>query len=133
MQAPQILSGFSTLLIFIPGFELIILGQGPHHMQGALIGLWFMQSFVTNINLTFLTSSLGCYCYTIAAHKYKYRQRIITQYTERQLDRKELLQRDQIGMSYYIESMVVRCRILSVKYIPMYAYTLLNSDTICSA
>ena len=119
LLAPQILSGFSTMLIFISGFEFI-LAQGPRHMQGVLIGLWFMQSFFTNINLTFLTSSLGCYweyyavksgvvfisviCYTIAAYKYKYRQRnelsdvnervIITQYTERRLDRKEQLSKN---------------------------------------
>lgn len=109
----QICSGLSTALILTSGFELI-LAQGPRSMQGLLVGIWFMQSAITTVNTALYSSSLGCHwqyysvmtcliflsllMYSIAAYKYKYRQRnessdvnekvIITQYTERQLARR---------------------------------------------
>ena len=91
-------------------FEFI-LAQGPRTMQGLLIGIWFMCNCIYCVHLTMASSPLGCsweyyavktgvvfisvIIFTIAAYKYKYRQRnelsdvnerlIITEYTERQL------------------------------------------------
>lgn len=43
---PHLLSGVSTILIFIAGFEFV-LAQTPHSMQGLLIWLWFMKYSIT--------------------------------------------------------------------------------------
>ena len=132
----QFLEGISIMLVYTGSLEFI-LAQAPRTMQGILIGLWLMQyCFIWNLN-ELISSYLNCHqnrlvpysavitClalipvigYTIAACRYKYRQRnelsdvnervIITQYTERQLDREELLQKDEIGVSYGIESVAV--------------------------
>lgn len=111
---PQILAGLSTALILTSGFEFI-LAQAPRSMQGLLIGIWFMESAITTINTALNISSIPCHwlyyavivglvclsvlLYSISAYKYNYRQRnekseineriIITQYTERQLNRQE--------------------------------------------
>ena len=81
-------------------------------MQGLLIGIWFINNGIYCVHLTLVSSRYGCYweyyavktgvvfisviVFTIAAYKYKYRQRnelsdvnervIITEYTERQLE-----------------------------------------------
>ena len=115
------------MLVFTGSLEFI-LAQAPRTMQGILIGLWLMQYyFIWNLNELVLSyrnwylhwwvtyAVITCLAlillivYTIAAYKYKYRQRnelsdvnervIITQYTERQLDREDLPQRDKIGIS----------------------------------
>ena len=83
-------------------------------MQRLLIGIWFIYNSIYCLHLTLASSQYGCYweyyavktgvvfisviVYTIAACKYKYRQRnelsdvnervIITEYTERQLEQK---------------------------------------------
>ena len=79
-------------------------------MQGLLIGIWFMHFSIYFLRLTLSNSWLGCHwehyavkssvlisviVYSIAAYKYKHRQRnelsdvnerlIIAEYTERQL------------------------------------------------
>ena len=103
-------------------------------MQGLLIGLWLIGNMVHNINNTILPFSITCsweyyaikaclvllsvIVYTIAAYKYKYRQRnelsdvnervIITQYTEIQLDNEERYERmEGNGLSNDIDSLVV--------------------------
>ena len=84
-------------------------------MRGLLIGFWLMENNLFNINNSLLPYSLNCrweyyavksflvlisvIVYTIAAYKYKYRQRnelsdvnerfIITEYTARQIERVE--------------------------------------------
>ena len=111
MAVPQFFAGVGILLVQFTSFEFI-LAQGPRTMQGLLIGIWYINHSIYCVNLTMASSSLGCYwkfytvktgvvfisviVYTIAAYKYKYRQRnelsdvnervIITEYTERQLD-----------------------------------------------
>ena len=103
----QFLSGISSVVVTVTGFEFI-LAQGPRNMQGLLIGLWLTEGNVFfSINISFcyweyyaiITSLalISVIVYTIAAYKYKYRQRnelsdvneriIITEYTERQLFR----------------------------------------------
>ena len=126
----QILQGISMMLVFIGSLEFI-LAQAPRSMQGLLIGLWLMQYYgiwnfdavilaIINNNNIYTAVKTGfvfisVIIYTIAAYKYKYRQRnelsdvnervIITQYTERQLDRMELLNDDISGQtSVYIIS-----------------------------
>ena len=110
MAVPQFFVGVSILLVHFTTFEFI-LAQGPRIMQGLLIGIWFMHNSIYCVHLTLASSQYGCYweyyavktgvvfisviVYTIAAYKYKYRQRnelsdvnervIITEYTERQL------------------------------------------------
>ena len=110
MAVPQFFVGVSILLVHFTTFEFI-LAQGPRIMQGLLIGIWFMHNSIYCVHLTLTNSQYGCYweyyavktgvvfisviVYTIAAYKYKYRQRnelsdvnervIITEYTERQL------------------------------------------------
>ena len=110
MAAPQFFAGVSIFLVKFVSFEFI-LAQGPRTMQGLLIGIWFMCNCIYCVHLTMASSPLGCsweyyavktgvvfisvIIYTIAAYKYKYRQRnelsdvnerlIITEYTERQL------------------------------------------------
>ena len=110
MAIPQFFSGVSALLVHFTSFEFI-LAQGPRTMQGLLIGIWYINNSIFTIHLTVSNSSLGCeweyyafkttvvfisvIVYTIAAYKYKYRQRnelsdvnervIIAEYTERQL------------------------------------------------
>ena len=39
MILPQFLSGISSIVVTVTGFEFI-LAQGPRNMQGLLIGLW---------------------------------------------------------------------------------------------
>ena len=111
MAVPQFFTGVSIFLVHFTILEFI-LAQGPRTMQGLLIGIWFMHFTIYCVNLTLSSSWLGCYweyyavktgvvfisviVYTIAAYKYKYRQRneqsdvnervIITEYTERQLE-----------------------------------------------
>ena len=115
MAVPQVFIGISTFLVQFTIFEFI-LAQGPRSMQGLLVGVWFMQLSIFCAQLTLSNTYLSCYwqyyvvtasfvfisvvVYTIAAYKYKYRQRnelsdinervIITQYTERQLDNEEM-------------------------------------------
>ena len=115
MAVPQFLIGISTFLVHFAIFEFI-LAQGPRSMQGLLVGVWFMHISIYSIQLSLSSSFLSCYwqyyvvttglvlisviCYSIAAYKYKYRQRnelsdinervIITEYTERQLDNEEM-------------------------------------------
>ena len=110
MAVPQFFAGISILLVNFKIFEFI-LAQGPRTMQGLLIGIWFMRNSIYCVHLTLTNSPLGCsweyytvktgvvlisvIVYTIAAYKYKYRQRnelsdvneriIITEYIERQL------------------------------------------------
>ena len=114
LVVPQFLAGISTALLFITGFEFI-LAQSPRSMQGLLIGFWLMENNLFNINNSVLPNYLNCrwqyyavksflvlisvIVYTIAAYKYKYRQRnelsdvnervIITEYTARQIERVE--------------------------------------------
>ena len=114
MAVPQVFIGISTFLVQFTIFEFI-LAQGPRSMQGLLVGVWFMQLSIYCVQLTLSNTYLSCYwqyyvvttglvlisviCYSIAAYKYKYRQRnelsdvnervIITEYTERQLDLEE--------------------------------------------
>ena len=90
-------------------------------MQGLLIGIWFINNSIYCVHLTLAGSRYGCYweyyavktgvvfisviVYTIAAYKYKYRQRnelsdvnerfIITEYTERQLEQKYLTEDEE--------------------------------------
>ena len=124
----QFFEGISIILVFTGSLEFI-LAQAPRTMQGILIGLWLMQYYFTwNLNklisfylscrqhwLVTYSAVITCLAlipvivYTIAAYKYKYRQRnelsdvnervIITQYTERQLDQEDLPQRDRSGIS----------------------------------
>ena len=119
----QVIAGMSDMLVFI-GILEFILAQAPRTMQGILIGLWLMQYYFFHL-MDVLTSYhsnrysrvyiyyivktalalISVIVYTIAAYKYKYRQRnelsdvnervIITEYTERQLDLEEQLQRNQ--------------------------------------
>ena len=132
----RFLEGRSIMLVYTGSLELI-LAQAPRTMQGILIGLWLMQyCFLWNLNelilsyldcnqllLVIYSGVITCLAlipiiiYTIAAYRYKYRQHnelsdvneriIITQYTEKQLDQEELLHRDEVGISYCIESMAV--------------------------
>ena len=130
----QFVEGISIMLLFTASLEFF-LAQAPRTMQGLIIGLWLMQNYFfifSNIlispyignhhlyiyyaAITFL-ALISVICYTIAAYKYKYRQRnelsdvndrvIITQYIERQLEEEEQLHghKDEIG--YSIESMAV--------------------------
>ena len=127
----QIFQGISMMLVFIGSLEFI-LAQAPRNMQGLLIGLWLMQYYgIWNFDAVILAiiddSSIytavktgivfiSVTIYTIAAYKYKYRQRnelsdvnervIITEYTERQLDQMELLNEDDNSgqTSFYIIS-----------------------------
>ena len=122
MALPQFITGISIFLVHFTSFEFI-LAQGPRTMQGLLIGVWFMHLSIYSMQLTLSSSSLSCYCeyylvtlslvlisiiiYTIAAYKYKYRQRnelsdvnervIITEYTERQLDREDRKTEDKFS------------------------------------
>ena len=110
MVIPQFLSGISIFFVQFTSIEFI-LAQGPRIMQGLLISIWFMLVSIYCLTLTLSGSWLGCHweyyavkssvvlmsviVYSIAAYKYKYRQRnelsdvnervIITEYTERQL------------------------------------------------
>ena len=132
----QFFEGISIMLVFTGSLEFI-LAQAPRTMQGILIGLWLMQYyFIWNLNelisscldyhqdwwrtySTVITclALISVIVYTIAACRYKYRQRnelsdvneriIIAQYFEKQLDQEELLHRDEVEISYRIESMVV--------------------------
>ena len=111
MALPQFLAGISIFFVQFTGIEFI-LAQGPRTMQGLLIGIWFKHFSIYCLTSSLSSSWLGCHweyyavkssvvlipviVYTIAAYKYKYRQRnelsnvneilIITEYTERQLD-----------------------------------------------
>ena len=124
----QVLAGMSNMLVFI-GILEFILAQAPRTMQGILIGLWLMQYYyfhymdvLTSYYISrhskgyiyyFVKTALvliSIIIYTIAAYKYKYRQCnelsdvnervIITEYTERQLDREEQLDRDENNSGY---------------------------------
>ena len=109
----QFLNGFSLIFVFLSALEFI-LAQGPHSMQGLLIGLWYAyQSVYLQLQipdlflklyqhfhywLTILKTCLAVVSFTIfiiISHYYKYRQReesseiniqpVIEEYTERQL------------------------------------------------
>ena len=108
MALPQFLSGISIFFVQFTSIEFI-LAQGPRIMQGLLIGIWYMHFSIYCLTITLSSSWLGCHweyyvvkssvvlisviVYTIAAYKYKYRQRnelsdvnerlIIAEYTER--------------------------------------------------
>ena len=110
MAVPQFFAGICLSLVQFTSIEFI-LAQGPRSMQGLLIGIWYIINSIYCVHLTLASSPLGCnweyyavktcfvfisvIVYTIAAYKYKYRQRnelsdvnervIITEYTERQL------------------------------------------------
>ena len=110
MAVPHFFAGISIFLVLFTSFEFI-LAQGPRTMQGLLIGIWYINNGIYCVHLTLTSSPLGCsweyytvktgvvltsvIIFTIAAYKYKYRQRnelsdvnervIITEYTERQL------------------------------------------------
>ena len=125
MVVPQFFIGISIFLVHFAIFEFI-LAQGPRAMQGLLVGIWFMKLSIYCVQLTLSNSHLSCYwqyyvvttgvvlisviCYTIAAYKYKYRQRneladvnervIITQYTERQLDNREINSPEEMDVCY---------------------------------
>lgn len=125
---PHLLSGVSTILIFITGFEFV-LAQAPRTMQGLLIGLWFMKYSITYVDETLANYYWSCYwhyyaiktalvfisiiVFIIVAHRYRYRQRnelsdvnervIITQYTERRLEREE---HEHMGQIIHIEDVV---------------------------
>ena len=110
----QFFKGISVMLVFIGSLEFI-LAQAPRTMQGILVGFWLMQYyFIWNLN-ELISSYIGNHqhqlfiyyivitcialisviSYTIAACRYKYRQRnepseinekiIIEKYTERQI------------------------------------------------
>ena len=132
----QFFEGISIMLVFTGSLEFI-LAQAPRTMQGILIGLFLMQYyFIWNMNelissylnyhqhwwVTYSTvitclALIPVIVYTIAACRYKYRQRnelsdvnervIITQYFERQLDREEQLHRLDNEASCSIESRAV--------------------------
>ena len=111
MAVPQFFAGICLSLVQFTSIEFI-LAQGPRSMQGLLIGIWYIINSIYCVHLTLASSPLGCnweyyavktcfvfisvIVYTIAAYKYKYRQRnelsdvnervIITEYTERQLE-----------------------------------------------
>ena len=125
MVVPQFFIGISTFLVRFAIFEFI-LAQGPRAMQGLLVGVWFMHLSIYCVQLTLSKSYLSCHwqyyavitgvvlisviSYTIAAYKYKYRQRnelsdvnervIITQYTERQLDNREINSIEEMDVCY---------------------------------
>ena len=88
---PQLLNGVGFLLNLVTILEFI-LAQGPHYMQGTLIGTLFLKIAVTLlIFIVGESTSAGCYwekyaaicgfvfisliIYSIAAYRYKYRQR----------------------------------------------------------
>ena len=126
MILPQFLSGISSIVVTVTGFEFI-LAQGPRNMQGLLIGLWLVEG-----NVFFYINTSFCYweyyavitslalisviVYTIAAYKYKYRQRnelsdvneriIITEYTERQLLQKYNVRLED-QQYYEVDSMIM--------------------------
>ena len=117
------LSFFAGISIFCVHFTSIefILAQGPCTIQGLLIGIWFIHNSIYCVHLILARSQYSCYweyyavktgvvfilviVYTIAACKYKYRQRnelsnvnerfIITEYTERQLEQKYLIEDEE--------------------------------------
>ena len=119
IAVPQLFAGISTFLVVFSSIEFI-LAQGPRTMQGLLIGIWFIHNSIYCVHLTLASSQYGCYweyyavktgnvfisviIYTIAAYKYKYRQRnelsdvnervIITEYFERQLEQKDSIEND---------------------------------------
>ena len=110
MAVPHFFAGISIFCVHFTSIEFI-LAQGPRTMQGLLIGIWYINNGIYCVHLTLASSPLGCsweyytvktgvvltsvIIFTIAAYKYKYRQRnelsdvnervIITEYTERQL------------------------------------------------
>ena len=120
MAVPQFFAGISILGVHFTSIEFI-LAQGPRIMQGLLIGIWLINNSIYCVHLTLAGSQYGCYweyyavktgvvfisviLYTIAAYKYKYRQRneqsdvnervIITEYTERQLEQKYLTEDEE--------------------------------------
>ena len=123
---PQVLNGIGALIYYVTVIEFIA-AQGPRQMQGLLITLWYMFMWAYLASQAMSTSSIGCHweyyavktglvltsliCYTIAAYKYKYRQRdelsdvnervIITEYESRQLDRQELESTDNPTFTIY--------------------------------
>ena len=57
---PQVLNGFSLLLIFLTTIEFI-LAQAPRSMQGLLIGFWYSIQSINVLNSSILSSSsAGC-------------------------------------------------------------------------
>ena len=88
---PHLLSGFGLLLNLMTILEFI-LAQGPHYMQGTLIGTLFLQITISALFYAISVSTpAGCYweyyavisgivfisliIYSIVAYRYKYRQR----------------------------------------------------------
>ena len=120
MAVPQFFAGITIFLVRFTTFEFI-LAQGPRTMQGLLIGIWFINNSIYCVHLTLANSQYGCYweyyavktgvvfisviVYTIAAYKYKYRQRnelsdvnerlIITEYIERQLEQEYYIENEE--------------------------------------
>ena len=111
---PQVLNGFSLLLIFLTALEFI-LAQAPQSMQGLLVGFWYAFQSV-NVLLFLFTIGAGCsyityvvravlcalslLLYIVAARWYKGRIRqessmikqnvIIEEYTTRALNQRSL-------------------------------------------
>ena len=130
----QIFGGISIIFSSIGNLGFI-LAQAPRTMQGILIGLWLMHYGISSLDVFVLELFLinwdfiwyyairtclvliSIIIYTIAAYRYKYRQRnelsdvnervIITQYTERRLDREEQLCTNEKEISYSIKSMAI--------------------------
>ena len=88
---PQLLNGFGLLLTSLTILEFI-LAQGPHYMQGTLIGTLYLKNTVSiSIIVVGELTIANCYweyyaaisgfvfisliIYSIAAYRYKYRQR----------------------------------------------------------
>ena len=127
---PQLLSGVGLGLYYMTSVEFI-LAQGPHYMQGPLIGILFVQSAVSGINSVITTSTpVGCYweyyatissivftsliIYSIAVYRYKYRQRneisdlnvrvTIEEIYERNLEREAKEREREDDTEYHVQS-----------------------------
>ena len=129
---PQFLTGFGFVLSFMTNLEFI-LAQGPHYMQGTLIGMLFVQTAVSGLNSVITSSTpAGCYweyyavlsclvfmslfTYSIVAYRYKYRQRNelsdinvrvnIEEIYERNLERelREAREQEEDDTEYHVHS-----------------------------
>ena len=130
----EVLYGLSIVCTMITLYEFI-LAQSPRRMLGLLIGIGFVVFNSPLIILVLITAVIenneyrifndivktvlifiSVICYTVAACRYRYRQRnelsdineriIITQYTERYLDRRSTLQ-DESSETIHIESLSI--------------------------
>ena len=130
----EVLYGLSMVYITVTLYEFI-LAQSPRRMLGLLLGIGFVVFNSPLIILVLITAVIenneyrifndivktvlifiSVICYTVAACRYRYRQRnelsdineriIITQYTERYLDRRSTLQ-DESSETIHIESLSI--------------------------